>query len=404
MIVTAPKPAKKIPPFLLIVVLALLAGFPPMATDMYLPAFHVMADRFGVADSAIEITLSVFFLGLALGQGVYGPLADRYGRRRPLLAGVSIYVVATAGCLFAPDLHTFTVLRFFQAIGGSAGMIIGRAIVRDLYAPRAAARTLSLLIMIMTLVPMLAPVLGGFIVSHAGWQVIFLIMLGFGLICGTLFLLFVPETLAPEDRHKSNLFAILRIWVDLLRNPAFGVPVVAGGLAQASMFAFITGSPFVFITLFHVSAQTYGWIFGCVALALILAGQGNRMALHRKSPQTVLGSALIVNVIAGLAAVVMVSFHYLPGILIALWFAIGTLGFIGANSAAIAMAASGAHGGSGSSLIGVFQFGLAFIASSLIAVCQNESAYPLVLAIAGCGLASASLWFASARLFRNTRP
>lgn len=376
----------------IIIILGALAAFAPVATDMYLPAFGLMAAHFGVEEGSIEATLSAFFLGLAVGQAFYGPLIDRFGRRGPLLAGIGIYTAATLLCLVAPDVTVFTALRFLQAVGGCAGMIVGRAVVRDLFDEREGARALSLLMMVMTLAPILAPVLGGFIVTVAGWRTVFLFMLAFGLICAVLVWRVLPETLPPERRHALSLRAIAATWAHLLGHRPFIVPALVGGLAQACMFAFITGSPFVFINLHGASAQTYGFLFALIACALIVSAQLNRMALRRFRPPVLLGAALCLNVVAGLTLVAVAGRHDLVLLLIPLWFAIGSLGFITANAAAIAMGASGPHSGSGSSLIGILQFSFAFAVSALVAGLQNGTAYPMTVAIAACGSAALLLW------------
>ena len=383
----------------IIAILGMLAAFAPFATDMYLPGFHLMAEHFGVAEGGIEVTLSVFFLGMAIGQAIYGPLIDRFGRRIPLLVGIGIFVATTVLCLMTSDISVFTGLRFLQAVGGCAGMIVGRAIVSDLFDAGESARALSLLMAVMTLAPILAPILGGFIIAHVGWKAVFLFMLAYGLLCAALVWFFVPETLSPENRRIENLSGIFLTWLSLIADRAFIVPALVGGLAQACMFAFITGSPFVFINLHGASAQTYGWLFALIACALIVSTQINRAALRRKSPAYLLGAALILNVVAGIGAVLAVATGSLIVLLVPLWFAIGGLGFIGANAAAIAMRASGRHSGSGSSLIGVLQFGCAFIVSSLVAATQNGTAYPMTMAIAGCGISATLLWFAT----RGTR-
>jgi len=377
----------------IIIVLGLLAAFAPMATDMYLSGFHVMSEHFGVSEGGMELTLSIFFLGLAAGQAIYGPLIDRFGRRGPLLAGIFLYLIATIGCLLAPSIEIFIALRFLQAVGGSAGMITGRAIIRDLFDAREGARALSLMMMVMTIAPIVAPILGGLIVTYMNWQTIFYVMLGFGMICITLVWLLVPETLPPERRIASSLLGIARIWGGMMADRRFAIPAIAGGLGQASMFAFITGSPFVFINVHGASSQTYGLLFALVACALIVSAQVNRVALRYKTPEFILSVALVLNVVAGLLCVASVGTDSLVALLVPLWFAVGSLGFIGANAAAVAMEASGRNAGSGSSLIGVLQFGLAFIVSGLVASSQNGTAYPMTVAILCCGLGSSLLWF-----------
>lgn len=371
----------------------MLAAFAPFATDMYLPGLPLMAADFDVDAGAMGSTLSVFFLGLCMGQALYGPLIDRHGRRVPLLVGVTLYVLTTACCLLTRDLRVLIGLRFVQAIGGSAGMIVGRAIVKDLFGPREGARALSLLLAIMTLAPLVAPVLGGFIITRWGWQSVFLAMLAFGLLCWALVWSLLPETLEPEQRRHERITGVARAWGQLLTQRNFVVPALVGGLAQASMFAFITGSPAVFIELHGVDAQTYGWLFATVASSLVICAQLNRVALRRWSPTQLLKWGLRVHLLAGLGSVAAVPTGNLGALVLALWFAIGALGFIGADAAALAMEASGNHPGTGSSLIGVMQFGCAFLVSSIVTAMQNHTAYPLTTAIASCAVLSTAVSF-----------
>lgn len=382
----------------LIPILAMLSAFAPFATDMYLPAFGQMAQTFHTDNGHIESTLSAFFLGLALGQALYGPLIDRFGRRTPLLIGVALFVAATIGCLLTRDIRVFTGFRVLQAIGGCAGMIIGRAVVNDLFGPTESARVLSLLLMLMTLAPIVAPLSGGWILALVGWQAIFIFMLVFALLCGVLVWFNVPETLPAGRRTPLKLSQILRTYGALCRRPGFIAPAVVGGLAQACMFAFITGSPFVFMGLFGVGEQQYGWLFGLNAVGIITAAQANRMGLRRWPVQKLLGAALCLNLAAGLALVASAHTSHLAVLMVPLWFAIASLGFIGGNAAAVAMAATGEHAGSGSAIIGTLQFGCAFLVSSLVAAAQNGTAYPMALAIAVAGFLATALWFGSARI------
>lgn len=376
----------------IIVILGMLSAFAPLSTDMYLAGFDLISDHFHAPDGAIEKTLSVFFLGLAVGQAIYGPLIDRFGRRKPLLVGVAIYLVSTTLCLVTSHLGAFVLFRFFQAIGGCSGMIVGRAIIKDLFDERESARALSLVITVVTLAPVLAPAVGGVVISIAGWKAVFVLMLAFGLLCAVLAWKFIPETLAPKDRKSEGPKQIVATWWHLLSNRAFLQPVIVGGLVQACMFAFITGSPFVFMTLHHASPKQYGLLFALIACSLVISAQLNRAALKYRSPEFLLGASLIVNLSAGVLLVLSVSTGSLVLMMIPLWFAIGSLGFVGANAAAIAMESSGKHAGSGSSLVGIFQFTFAFAISMIVAATQNGTAYPMAITILACGLAANLIW------------
>ena len=387
----------------LIIILGILSAFAPFTTDTYLPGFHAMAKDFGVGIGLIELTLSLFFLGLAVGQLFYGPVIDAIGRRRPLFVGVILYILATTVCLFTHNIHLLIAMRFLQALGGCSGMLIGRAILNDLFDALENARAQSLLMVVMMLGPILAPILGGFLIAHFGWRSVFVFMLAFGVVCALLVALFIPETLAAEDRQPLHLTGILRTWTTLLRKPQFTIPTLVGACAQACMFAFITGSSFVFINLHGVSTQQYGLLFALIALALIVGAQLNRVALRIWSPAKLLSFAQILNLAAGALLVAAVPTSSLIALLVPLWLCVLSLGFSGADSVALAMSGCRENSGSGSSLIGLLQFAGAFAVSSLIASAQNGTALPMTISIAACASVAVLLWFLTPSRFRTTQ-
>jgi MFS transporter, DHA1 family, multidrug resistance protein len=382
----------------ILVVLGMLSAFAPMATDLYLPGFHLLAVSFGVGDDSIQNTLSVFFLGLAIGQAFYGPVIDRWGRRVPLLVGIGLYVAMTIVCIVSSDIHVFTAARFLQAVGGCAGMIVGRAIVNDLFEERDAAKALSLLMIVMTVGPVVAPTIGGLILAVANWRFLFVLILLFGLACGVLTFVFLPETLPRGERKTSGLGSAFADYWRLLRRPAFLAPTLVGALAQASMFAFISGSPFVFMQKYGVSQQSFGYLFGAVSLGLIVAAQANRMMLERWSTRTLLFWSLAFNFLSGLVLLSVSTTNQLFWLVAAFWFTLALSAVIGANSVAIAMREAGAESGSGSALIGVLQFGFASAASSAVAALQNGSVYPMTGVIFVCGLLATAVWILGERI------
>lgn len=359
-----------------------------MSIDMYLPSLPTIATEFGIAASAVQFTLSSFFIGLALGQAVHGPLADRYGRKPPLYAGLILYIAASVGCAMAPDIELLTVLRFVQAIGGCAGVVIARAIVRDRCDAQASARVYSLLMLIMGLAPILAPFFGGWILALAGWRAIFGILALFGGAVLVAVWRYLPETHPANSIASAGIGSALRVYGELLRDRRFLGYTLSGGFASAGMFAYITGSPQVFITLYGIPAQDFGWLFGLNALGLIAGSQYNRRLLLRYSADTILRRANRATVILGLVLVVITvsGRSGLPGLLIPLFGYLATLGFTGPNAIALALAHQGMRAGSASALIGTLQFGIATLSSAAVGLLGNESALPMTTVIAGCGL------------------
>lgn len=386
-------------PRFLIPILAVLSAFAPLTTDMYLPAFGQLAQDFQVDSGRIQGTLTAFFIGMAAGQLLYGPVIDRWGRRKPLLAGIALYMLATLGCLLTRDIGAFTAFRLLQAVGGCVGMIVARAVVKDLFGPLEAARALSLLMMVLALAPAAAPVVGGWVMVLGGWQTIFAVLLAYGAVCWLLGCFALPETLAPDQRHPLSLGGIARTYAGLLRDPAFRTPALVGALALSSLFAYITGSAFVLMNLYGLSEQGYGLLFGVNALGIMLASQLNRMWLRRWPVPRVLSWGLLLGFAAALAVLAAAAFA--PGVrvllAVPLWLSVASVGFIGANSAALAMSASGRHAGSASALIGTLQFVSAAIFSGVVAATQNGTAYPMAVAMVVAGVAASALWFARRR-------
>lgn len=371
-----------------LLLLGALIAFAPMSIDMYLPSLPTIAAEFGATASAVQFTLSSFFIGLALGQAVHGPLADRYGRKPPLYGGLVLYIAASVGCALAPDITALTALRFVQAVGGCAGVVITRAIVRDRCDATASARIYSLLMLIMGLAPILAPFIGGWVLALAGWRAIFGMLALFGIIVLTAVWRYLPETRPMGNITSAGIGPALRVYGVLLRDRRFLGYTLSGGFASAGMFAYITGSPQVFITLYGVPAQDYGWLFGLNALGLIAGSQYNRRLLLRHSADTILRRANRATVILGLVLVMMAVSGRggLPGLLIPLFGYLVTLGFTGPNTVASALAHQGMRAGSASALIGTLQFGIATLSSATVGLLGNKSALPMTAVIAGCGL------------------
>ena len=384
-------------PGLITAVLALLSVFPPIATDMYLSSMDDIATALHATDTAAELSLSLFFLGLCVGQLIMGPLIDGYGRKGPLLAGVLLFTLTSLALLVVRDAAIFNTLRFFQAIGACAGMVVGRAVVSDLYDGREAAKVLTLLVMLMTLGPILLPFLGSLMAQALGWEAIFVTMVVVGLLALGLTRVILPETL-PRDRRADRPFvtAFARMRV-LLTRQAFILPALAAGLIQAAMFAFITGSSGLFQGVFGLSSLAYGLLFALIAAALMIAGKLNTWLLDRYAPTAIVAIALPLFAAAGAALVALSGTSTLWVFVVPLWLAIGLVGLLSANVMAIAMEASPEGAGIGSAVLGGIQFAIAFLTSSAVALGGTDSALPMSLAILVTGLAALGVWTLSQR-------
>ncbi len=372
----------------LIVILGALTAFAPLSIDMYLPAFPAIEAHFAADPGAVQGTLAVFFIGLAVGQAFYGPISDRFGRRRPLVAGIALYVAASGLAAFAPDIATLTFARIVQALGGCAGIVIARAMVRDLFHERDAARVYSHLMLVMGVAPILAPSLGAYVLAIADWTVIFWILGGFGIACIAAALLGLPETLPADKRSADGLAGALGSYAALALDRPFLGLAGCSGLASAALFAYITASPFVFISLHGVSAQTFSILFGANAFGLILSSQINAALLRRFDSRRMLGVAGLFQGAVGLA--LAASQLLAPGsfwtLVVLLFLLIGSLGFIFPNAVALAMARSGRRAGSASAFIGTLQFAMGAAASALVGALGQASALPMAAVSAGAAV------------------
>lgn len=386
---TPPAPLKQISESRWIVILGMVIAIGPLSIDMYLPGLPALQSYFSADAAGVQLSLASFFVGLALGQLLYGPLSDRFGRRRPLLIGLSIFTVASVGCALAPSLDALIALRFIQALGGCAGMVITRAMVRDRYQPQEMARILSLLILVLGVAPVLAPSLGGLVLQLASWQVIFLILAAFGALCLVMVWRWIPESLT-DPTSSILLGETLRAYARLFRHRRFMGYALSGALAQAGLFSYIASSSFVFIEVFERSPATFGWLFGLMAFGLISASQVNRRLLQRYPAQRVLKRALSVYCASGVLLFIttLSGMSGLSTFVILLWVCIASLGFSFPNSTAAAMAPFGDRAGMASALLGTLQFGIAGIAATLSGLWYNGTAIPMTAMIALCGVSS----------------
>ncbi|MFJ4395592.1 multidrug effflux MFS transporter [Pseudomonas sp. NPDC089396] len=370
----------------MVLILGALSAFGPLAIDFYLPAFPAMAQAFATDEKHVQATLAAYFLGLSLGQLAYGPVADRFGRRKPLLFGVGLFTLASLACAYAPNLDTLIVARFVQALGGCAGMVLSRAIVSDKCDPVASAKVFSQLMLVMGLAPILAPMLGGVLVNLSGWQSIFLALSLFSAFCLFAVGLGLPESL-PAHMPRQPLSGALRQYLRLLADRVFIGHALTGGIAIAGMFAYIAGSPFVFIKLYGVPAEHYGWLFGTNAAGFILVAQVNARLLAKRGPAFLLVRAVWLYLAAGLVLLGVAALRpaQLWPLLVPLFVCIASLGCIIPNASACAMSGQGARAGSASALMGCLQFSVAAGAASLVSVLHDGSAVPMTLVISLCG-------------------
>ncbi len=376
-------------------ILSALVAFAPMSIDMYLPALPALERYFSTDTASVQHTLASFFAGLAIGQLLYGPIADKYGRKPPLYFGLTLYVIASAACALAPGIGSLIVLRFLQAVSGCAGMVVARAMVRDLYDRQESARGFSILLMVMGIAPIVAPLAGGYLLTWFGWRSIFWVLALFGVACLVAVKWRLPETI-PQDQPRIPLSKALGNYAALLADRRYLGYALSGGFGQAGMFAYISGSPFVFIDLYGVPAHYYGWLFGLNATGIVAFTQANRRLLLKYDSDRVLdfGNLAGFLICILLLAAAVSNLAGLIGILVPLFFVVSLRGLTFPNASAGAMAPFPEKAGSASALLGSVQFAISAVASAAVGVFHDGTAVPMAAVIGTCGL----LAFVSYRL------
>jgi len=377
----------------LVVILGALTVIGPFAIDMYLPALPAIGRDLAADVGAVQLTLSVFLLGLAAGQAFYGPIVDRWGRRRPLLWGLAVFSAATVGCALARSMGALLGWRLVMALGGAASMVVPRAVVRDFYNERDSARMYSLLMLILSVSPLFAPTTGSLLLGVAGWRGIFWVLAALGVACLIAVARGLPETSAPRS-GTGGFAAALRTYGRLLADRRFLGAALVAGFTVGTIFCYLTGSAFVLIELHGLTPQHYGLAFGVIGVGIIVAAQANRRLVGRYSIRRVLGVVLLADVLVGglLAANGAGGWGGLPALLFLLFLNLSAAGMVSPNIAALAMAPFGDVAGSASALLGTIQFGIGAAAGALVGVFHDGTAVPMTAGIAGCALASFTVW------------
>jgi DHA1 family bicyclomycin/chloramphenicol resistance-like MFS transporter len=380
---------------IIILTLGALSAIGPLSVDMYLPGFQAIAVDLQTDIARVGLSLSSYFIGISLGQLAYGPLIDRFGRKKPLLAGLVLYLLSALACALAPGIYSLIALRFLLALGGCAGMVASRAMVRDLFPAAETAKVFSTLILIMGIAPIVAPTIGAYVSAHLGWRYIFLLLLAFSGILLLMVKAFLPENRLPDPEISLKPKAILREYVQVLKDTHFTSYALVGSITYAGLFAYIAGSPFVFMEYLGFSETLYGWIFGLNAFAYIAGSQLNRLWLKRKSPAQIALRVAFYQLLAGLALI----FGTIAGVLnplstLALLFIfIGWQGFLVPNAMALALEPFTRNVGSASALLGSFQVIAGALASVLVSALHNGDMLPMILVMAACACVGFALLF-----------
>jgi len=384
---------------LMIIMLGVFTAFAPLSIDLYLPGMPAMEADFGVSAGLVQQSLSLFFVGLAGGQLLYGPLADRFGRRYPLLAGSLIYLAAGLLCALAPSIEWLLAGRLLQGFGAAAGPVIARAIVRDVYAGRRAAQVMSFVILVMTLAPLIAPVVGGWLTTALGWRANFWALVAFAVICLVMLLMALPETHPAERRPRTALRHLFAGYLPILRDRAALAYLGAGGMAFAALFAYVAGSPFVYTRVFGVAESNFGYFFALNVIGLLIGNLVNSRLVMHFGQQIMLTAGVLVMATASVSMLVMALAGITEQWLItpALFVALGTVGIIAANTVSGLLDRHPRHAGAASALFGVAQFGLGALSAVGVGLVSVGPLLTMTLVMAAAALAATAsviaLWW-----------
>lgn len=385
-----------------IFILGLLSAIGPFSIDMYLPGFPAIAKDLHTTVGNVSLSLSSFFIGISAGQFLYGPLIDRFGRKRPLYFGLSIYLLTSVGCAMASSVNALIVLRFLQALGSCAGMVTSRAMVRDLFAIKDNAKVFSLLMLVVGVSPIIAPTLGGYLTAALGWRYIF-ILLAFivaGILAGVYFTL--PETRPPDTSLSLKPVPIVKNFVAVMKDPQFYTYAFTGAVASAGLYAYIAGSPYVFMELFKVSEQQYGWIFALVAMGLIGASQLNSVLLKAYESRQIIIVALLCQTITGLLLFIGTATGLLDlfSTIFFIFIFLCCQGFTFPNSSALSLAPFSKNAGSASALLGGIQMSIGAFTSAVVSILHNHTALPMTGVMACCASMSFIIVLIGHRIIR----
>jgi DHA1 family bicyclomycin/chloramphenicol resistance-like MFS transporter len=377
-------PRTRPPSFLIILILGGLSTVSPFSIDMYLPAFPQIARDLGTTPAEISLSVSGYFVGLALGQLFYGPLLDRFGRKKPLYAGLTLFIVASIGCMTSRSPGLFIAFRLLQALGGCAAQVGAVTMVRDFFPVEESAKILSLLILVLSVSPFFAPTIGGYVTTTIGWPWIFAILAGFAMIVMALLALVLPEGHKPDPDISLKPRAVFREFGKIIALPQFRTYAVGGAFSFAGLFVYVTGAPIIFISAFHVDPRTFGLIFAGLACAFIGGSQFNIWLSRRHQDRKIFRTALIFQNIVMLVIVFGTAFGWygLTANIVLLLLYLPFCGMAFPNAAAIALAPFTKNIGSASALLGFLQMGIGALASTAIGLLRSNATLPIFVVMA----------------------
>lgn len=374
------------------VLLGSMMAVGPLSTDMYLPAFPTIERQFGAESGSLQVTFAAYFAGLACGQAFYGPISDRFGRKSCLYFGLTLFIVAALGCAASNDVVELSMWRVLQGIGGCSPMVITLAIIRDRVTGAEAARTFSRLLLVMGVAPIVAPLVGGWLLTTFGWQAIFVLLATMAATSLVLMHFGLPETLDPASKQSLNLKRVFTNYGDLLKDRSFMGHALAGATAVSGMYGYIAASPYVFIEIHGIPASQFGWYFGANVVGFIGGSQINAWLATRYGSARIIRRSVIMPALAGctLAAFALAGWVPLPVLVLCFFAYIGSLGFITPNSMSLALSRQGHRAGTASALMGIMTSSLGIVAGLTMSAWHDGTVWPLGCLMAACGVLALS--------------
>ncbi|EKS3204947.1 multidrug effflux MFS transporter [Campylobacter coli] len=380
--------------FKLIVILALMSSIAPLSTDMYLPALSHVEQSFQTNSFLTQLSIASFFIAFALGQLIYGPLSDIFGRKIPALVGIFFFIVSSLFCMIIDDIYAFIALRFFEALGGCAGVVIARAIINDLFEIKEAAGIFALMMVFSSLAPMLSPTFGGILLEYFSWHSIFATLFALGILLFLMILFGLKESAPHLKNKKFSHHEAMKSYKFVLSDKRFLVYILCASFALAAMFAYITGSSFVFTQFFSLSEQKFALLFGVNALGFVICANINARLVLKYESEKILAKALMIMFISTVILLANAFFH--PNFLLfglSIFTSIAMLGFIAPNTTTLAMARFKEHSGTASAVLGTVQFGFAGFISFVVGAINANTPTILAFVMCACVLVANMIYF-----------
>ncbi|SFX69695.1 MFS transporter, DHA1 family, bicyclomycin/chloramphenicol resistance protein [Thermoactinomyces sp. DSM 45891] len=376
------------------IILGGLSAFGALSIDMYLPAFPEIANEFQASPSLVQMSLTLFLIGMCVGQLFLGPLSDMIGRRKPLLIGLLSYGIVSLLCIWSPSIWMFLLLRFFQGLTASAGLVISRAVVRDLYVGTELTRFFSLLALVNGLAPIIAPIMGAQLLGFAPWQGVFIVLSIIGLAMFGIVAFGLPDTLPDENRAQSGVRPAMLSYSRILRDRTFMGYAICQGLVFASMFAYISGSSFIVQNIYHGTATTFSVIFAINGIGIMLASQVTGRLAGRFSERTLFKTGLIMSASGGgLLFIAFLNQAPLYVILIPLFFVVSSVGVVATAGFSLAMESQGKSAGSAAAVLGVISLALGGIVAPFVGIAGEYTVVPLGIITTLCGIGALSCYY-----------